>query len=201
MTIKLKCYSVLLLTASISLAGCQTTEIAPPKTTPQDENIRTMQADSDLDGDGVLDAIDECPATPLNVVADEKGCPLAISTDVGHGIGGQISFPMNSSQPYAEDLDTLKIFANINDKCLIGLDGNISKYENIESNKTLARDRAEFIASYLILNYQIDPRQITIAYYADERSKAPSDSYEDSKVNQRVDTTMWFDDNCKNKID
>ncbi|WP_352310283.1 OmpA family protein [Psychrobacter sp. W2-37-MNA-CIBAN-0211] len=191
-----------MLASSIALAGCQTTTTAPSKDLPKDENIRTMQADiPDSDSDGVLDNTDECSDTPNNVVVDKVGCPLSVSTDVGHGIGGQVSFPMNSSQPYAEDIDSLKVFANINDKCLIGLDGNISKYENIESNKTLARDRAEYIASYLILNYQIDPRQIKTAYYGDERSKAPSDSYEDSKVNQRVDTTMWFDDNCKNKID
>ncbi|MGE6359586.1 OmpA family protein [Psychrobacter glacincola] len=72
--------TLLLLAASIILAGCQTTDIAPPKTTPQDENIRTMQADSDLDGDGVLDAIDECPETPPNVVVDAKGCPVVVYT-------------------------------------------------------------------------------------------------------------------------
>ena len=37
-----------------------------------------MQADSDLGGDGVLDAIDECPETPLNVVVDAKGCKIII---------------------------------------------------------------------------------------------------------------------------
>ncbi|MGM8898550.1 MULTISPECIES: OmpA family protein [unclassified Psychrobacter] len=67
--------TLLLLAASIILAGCQTTE-----TIPQYENIRTMQADSDLDGDGVLDAIDECPETPPNVVVDAKGCPVVVYT-------------------------------------------------------------------------------------------------------------------------
>ncbi|OLF36396.1 OmpA family protein [Psychrobacter sp. Cmf 22.2] len=72
--------TLLLLAASIILAGCQTTETIPPKTIPQYENIRTMQADSDLDGDGVLDAIDECPETPPNVVVDAKGCPVVVYT-------------------------------------------------------------------------------------------------------------------------
>ena len=34
----------------------------------------------DSDGDGVLDAIDECPETPPNVVVDAKGCPVEIYT-------------------------------------------------------------------------------------------------------------------------
>ena len=72
--------TLLLLAASIISAGCQTTEVVPTKTTPQYENIRTMQADSDLDDDGVLDAIDECPETPPNVVVDAKGCPVVVYT-------------------------------------------------------------------------------------------------------------------------
>ena len=34
----------------------------------------------DSDGDGVLDAIDECPETPPNVVVDAKGCPVEVYT-------------------------------------------------------------------------------------------------------------------------
>ena len=76
--ITLKFYSVLLLTASIALAGCQTNTTAPSKKIPKDENIRTMQAEIDSDGDGVLDAIDECPETRTNVVIDTKGCEIII---------------------------------------------------------------------------------------------------------------------------
>ena len=70
--------NLLLLALFIGLAGYQTTEIVAAKTLPQYENIRTMQADSDLDGDGVLDAIDECPETRPNVVIDAKGCEIII---------------------------------------------------------------------------------------------------------------------------
>ena len=71
-------YSVLLLIASIALAGCQTNTTAPSKKLPKDENIKTMQAEIDSDGDGVLDAIDECPETRPNVVIDAKGCEIII---------------------------------------------------------------------------------------------------------------------------
>ena len=70
--------NLLLLALFIGLAGCQTNTTAPSKKLPKDENIRTMQADSDLDGDGVLDAIDECPETRPNVVIDAKGCEIII---------------------------------------------------------------------------------------------------------------------------
>jgi len=74
------CSTLLLLAVSITLTGCQTTTTAPSKELPQHENIRTMQAEVDSDGDGVLDAIDECPETPPNVVVDAKGCPVEVYT-------------------------------------------------------------------------------------------------------------------------
>ena len=60
--------------SSLALSACQTITTALSKELPQYENIRTMQAEIDSDGDGVLDAIDECPETPPNVVVDAKGC-------------------------------------------------------------------------------------------------------------------------------
>ena len=62
--------------SSLALSACQTTTTAPSKELPQNENIRTMQAAIDPDGDGVLDDIDECPETPPNVVVDAKGCEI-----------------------------------------------------------------------------------------------------------------------------
>ena len=70
--------NLLLLALFIGLAGCQTNTTAPSKKIPKDENIRTMQAEIDSDGDGVLDAIDECPETRPNVVIDAKGCEIII---------------------------------------------------------------------------------------------------------------------------
>ena len=188
--------TLLLLAASIILAGCQTTEVVPPKTIPEYENIRTMQADSDLDGDGVLDAIDECPQTSINLVADERGCPVTVTSGVGHFYGGILPFLMNSSQPNATALENLKGFANINDECVIILSGHISKYEDTERNKTLARNRVEFVKNYIVMNYQVNPEQIETDHYGSERSKAPSESYEDSKIDQRVDVEMQYKDGC-----
>lgn len=186
------------------LIGCQNTTTVPSKVIPQHEEIRTMQADSDLDGDGVLDAIDECPETPLNVVADKRGCPVSVSAPMGHSYGGSYLFPINSSQ-----LDTsayeanLKTFAKvITPDCVVRLSGHISRYENTARNKTLASDRVEFVKNYLVMQYNVNPEQIMTAHYGDQRPITPPDaSYEDSKLDQRVDADMTFDDSCPRTAD
>ena len=163
----IKLYSALL-TASISLTACQTTEIVPPKTAPQYENIRTMQADSDLDSDGVLDDIDECPKTPPNVVVDAKGCPIEV--DVG---GLEMEFngffpPMSSQLPGIYDAVFVKVAESLNDypKANVFIFGHVATNEIDEAAvatlgfDSLSRDRALSIKNTLVLQHHIDAKRI-----------------------------------------
>ena len=164
----MKIYSALLLTASISLAGCQTTTAVPSKNTSQYENIRTMQADSDLDGDGVLDAIDECPETPPNVVVDAKGCPIEV--DVG---GLEMEFngffpPMSSQLPDIYDAVFVKVAESLNDypKANVFIFGHVATNEIDEDDlvnfrfDSLSRNRALSIKNTLVLQHHIDAKRI-----------------------------------------
>ncbi|MDE4455163.1 OmpA family protein [Psychrobacter sp. DAB_AL62B] len=164
-----KIYNVLLLTASISLVGCQTITIVPPKTTPQYENIRTMKADiPDSDGDGVLDDIDECPETPSNVVVDVKGCPIEV--DVG---GLEMEFngffpPMSSQLPDIYDAVFVKVAESLNDypKANVFIFGHVATNEIDEDAvatlgfDSLSRNRALSIKNTLVLQHNIDAKRI-----------------------------------------
>jgi CxxC motif-containing protein (DUF1111 family)/predicted lipoprotein with Yx(FWY)xxD motif len=50
---------------------------------PQDDvcnaTIKTKPVFSDIDGDGIGDSLDQCPATPVATVVDASGCPLTVS--------------------------------------------------------------------------------------------------------------------------
>ena len=155
-----KPYSVLLLIVFSSLAGCQTTPTAPSKDAAQHEIIRTMQAEIDSDGDGVLNAIDECPETPPNVVVDIKGCPIEV--DVG-GLEMEFNgfFPLMSSQlPAIYDTEFVKLVESLNDypKANIFIFGHIATNE---INKgSLARSRALIVKNTLALQHNIDAKRI-----------------------------------------
>ncbi|MDN5897736.1 MAG: outer membrane beta-barrel protein, partial [Psychrobacter sp.] len=54
------------------------TVAVPPVAEPMvdDTPVVVVESDLDSDGDGVPDSIDACPGTPMNVVVDERGCPV-----------------------------------------------------------------------------------------------------------------------------
>ena len=186
----MKRYRILLLTTFITLVGCQTTEIVLPKTIPQDENIRTMQANiPDSDGDGVPDDIDQCPATPWNVVIDERGCPHSL-------LFGENEFMMEARAYYAENSSEIKSeyyeqLDNASKKmqdhldAVMRVEGHISKREETSANQTLSRYRVEGIKNYMMMKHNIDPDRIKTVYYGPERPIASNDA-ENSWLNQRI---------------
>lgn len=160
------CSTLLLLVTSIALAGCQTTVTALSKELPQHENIRTMQAEIDSDGDGVLDAIDECPETPSNVVVDAKGCEIII--EGGEALEMELRgffAPLSSRLINTYD----KEFAKIEEKLNEYPDANVFIFGHLSSNElalsktndNLSRQRALTIKNRLITEHHIASDRIT----------------------------------------
>ena len=160
------CSTLLLLATSIALAGCQTTTTAPSKELPQNENIRTMQAAIDSDGDGVLDDIDECPETSPNVVVDAKGCEIII--EGGEALEMELRgffAPLSSRLINTYD----KEFAKIEEKLNKYPDANVFIFGHLSSNElalsktndNLSRQRALTIKNRLITEHHIASDRIT----------------------------------------
>ena len=163
------CSTLLLLATSIALAGCQTTTTAPSKELPQNENIRTMQAAIDSDGDGVLDAIDECPETRPNVVVDAKGCEIII--EGGDALEMEFSGffpPMSSQLPDIYDKEFVKIEEKINEypEASVFIFGHVATNEIDEDAvatlgfDSLSRNRALSIKNTLVLQHHINAKRI-----------------------------------------
>ncbi|MDE4455164.1 OmpA family protein [Psychrobacter sp. DAB_AL62B] len=189
----MKRYSILLLTASITLAGCQTTEIVPPKSIAEvnyaDMPILLISLDSD--GDGVPDDLDQCPETPTNVVVDESGCPVSVDILMYEGVEARVFFPENSSEPIASSyrgFDKFGEYLRNNNKEFL-IEGHISTHEKNSGSDTLATTRAEFIKNYIVLNYGINPKRFKVIGRNDTQPIASNDDPEDRKKNQRVYVT------------
>jgi|26BtaG_2_1085354.scaffolds.fasta_scaffold09635_2 OOP family OmpA-OmpF porin len=193
MTIKPKFYSTLLLATSISLIGCQTTELVAPKTLPYSENIVATTPDIlDIDGDGVADASDQCPGTPFNIVIDDRGCPFS-GVGVGLRMEYRAFFDKDSSEllpKYQAELDKVAMKLQEYKTATIRIEGHNSRTEvdsaSINQANALAQDRANKVRNYLISKYDIAPERITTTEYGARRPIAPSDSEEGNMLNRRV---------------
>lgn len=162
----MKLYSILLLAASITLVGCQTTKIVSLETTLQDENTMTMKADvPDSDGDGVSDDMDECPKTPPNRVVDAKGCLVVLEAG---GIEIELNGffpPMSSQLPDSYDKEFAIIEENLNDysKAKVFVFGHMASNElGILHNKNnLSRNRAINVKNRLVEKHNIASDRIS----------------------------------------
>ena len=187
----MKRYSVLLLTASIALAGCQTTTTAQSKKIPKDENIRTMQAEIDSDSDGVLEKLDYCPNTPPNVMIDENGCPPSLEITDKNFIKGEVRvyYDENSSEidsKYFKELDRVGALMQKRLNIMIVIEAHISTLEESKGYQTLANNRAERFKKFLISKYQVNCNRIKTHGYGAEQPVASSDTEETDQYNRRL---------------
>ena len=186
MNVKLRTIT-LMMTGVLALTGCQTADLS--KQTSKTINMPTVVVNVDSDGDGVPDELDQCPATPYNVVIDERGCPHSL-------LFGENEFMMearayydeNSSEiksEYYEQLDNAGKKMQDHLDAVMRVEGHISKREETNANQTLSRYRVEGIKNYMTMKYNIGPDRIKTVYYGSERPIAPNDA-ENSWLNQRI---------------
>ena len=189
MNVKLRTIT-LMMTGVLALTGCQTADL--PKQTSQTIKMPTVVINSDSDGDGVPDKLDQCPATPFNVIVDDRGCPFTMP-GVGLKMEYRAFFDKDSSEllpKYQAELDKVGMRLQEYKTATILIEGHNSRTEvdsaSINEANALAQDRANKVKNYLISKYNIASERITATEYGARRPIAPSDSEEGNMLNRRV---------------
>ncbi|MEZ2693299.1 OmpA family protein [Psychrobacter sp. Sarcosine-02u-2] len=189
MNVKLRTIT-LMMTGVLALTGCQTADLS--KQTSQTINMPTVVVNVDSDGDGVPDDIDQCPATPWNVVIDERGCPLA-PIGVGLRMEYRAFFDKDSSKllpKYQDELDKVGMKMQEYKGAILWVEGHNSRTEvdsaDLNNPSPLAQARADNVKNYLISKFNFAPDRITTIEYGANRPIAPSDTEEGNMLNRRV---------------
>ena len=189
MNVKLRTIAPMMIGA-LALTGCQTADL--PKQTSQTIKMPTVVINSDSDGDGVPDKLDQCPATPFNVIVDDRGCPFTMP-GVGLKMEYRAFFDKDSSEllpKYQAELDKVGMRLQEYKTATILIEGHNSRTEvdsaSINEANALAQDRANKVKNYLISKYNIASERITATEYGARRPIAPSDSEEGNMLNRRV---------------
>ena len=175
---------------ALALTGCQTADLSNQAS--QTINMPTVVINSDSDGDGVPDELDQCPATPFNMIVDERGCPFTMP-GVGLRMEYRAFFDKGSSEllpKYQAELDKVGMRLQEYKTATILIEDHNSRTEvdsaSIDEANALAQDRANKVKSYLISKYNIASERITATEYGARRPIAPSDSEEGNMLNRRV---------------
>ena len=189
MNVKLRTIT-LMMTGVLALTGCQTADLS--KQTSKTINMPTVVVNVDSDGDGVPDDIDQCPATPWNVVIDERGCPLA-PIGVGLRMEYRAFFDKDSSKllpKYQDELDKVGMKMQEYKGAILWVEGHNSRTEvdsaDLNNPSPLAQARADNVKNYLISKFNFAPDRITTIEYGANRPIAPSDTEEGNMLNRRV---------------
>lgn len=209
MAVSLSSCATILPTGSISLAKSDSDGLSQAldnanssATITESIVLEDQDEEKDADGDGVIDSIDACPKTPMNVVVDEHGCPRPVYTCEGMNDNlHRLFYGTGASELDSKSFEALDEFMSrygpipvsfnvtgfdVNDYDIIyHIESHTSKNE-IADEYALSKARAETLKQILIERYGVDEQAFKLDIHTSDRPIAPNDSAEGRRLNQRI---------------
>jgi OmpA-OmpF porin, OOP family len=141
----------------------------------------------DSDNDGVVDAKDKCPNTPMVDAVDANGCTLYEDRKVTTSL--LVTFPHDSAvvkQQYFDNVAAVAKFLKEHKGTTVVLEGHASAIGDARYNKILSKKRADDVAQELVKD-GIAKDRITTVGYGEERLKNPANTLAAHAENRRVE--------------
>ncbi|AOY43752.1 putative outer membrane protein [Psychrobacter sp. AntiMn-1] len=168
------------------------TVAVPPMEEPMVDNtpVVVVEADLDSDGDGVPDSMDACPGTPMNVVVDERGCPVPVDITDELKMELRVFFDNDKSAiknqykpEIAKVAEKMREYPNSTAR----VEGHASKTgPSARYNQRLSEARAVAVKSMLTNEFGIAPNRLSTVGYGYDQPIASNDTEEGRAMNRRV---------------
>lgn len=124
----------------------------------------------DKDGDGIADQNDRCPSTGLGKIVDQFGCSLSVNQSGEDQVLVRFGFDEDRVDPrYFQALESFALRLRNSPDRLIELSGHADPIGSVQYNLELSKRRAESVANLLVQMYSVDPDQIRVVGYGDQR--------------------------------
>ena len=179
----LSIFSALLVLASSTVVGQQFDDEYAYIPTPKPDQIYDLQDD---DNDGVINARDLCPGTPVGAEIDNDGCGSYFESSEQKQL--HILFANNSTEinpAFLNQIRQMASFLKRYETTTIQLQGYASKTGNAEHNLMLSKERASNVRRALISN-GIAPSRINIVGYGDSASGGINQDNISHALNRKV---------------
>ena len=152
--------------------------------------IVVIEQDVDSDGDGVVDSLDACPGTLMNVVVDARGCPVPVDITDELKMELRVFFDNDKSaiksqyQPeIAKVAEKMREYPNSTAR----VEGHASKTgPSARYNQRLSEARAVAVKSMLTNEFGIAPNRLSTVGYGYDQPIASNDTEEGRAMNRRV---------------
>lgn len=142
---------------------------------------------SDPEGDGVINARDDCPDSVLGAQIDNGGCSTTTIETVTHQL--QILFDNNSYQvqpQYLPEIERLAEFLAEHKGVTATIEGHTSSLGSAELNKVLSKNRAQAIKQILVDQFAINGQRINTEGYGESQPLVEGDSEQAHAQNRRI---------------
>ncbi len=184
----------------MALAGLEVVlggHLAPTVAVPpmEEPNVVTppivvVESDLDSDGDGVPDSIDACPGTPMNVVVDERGCPVPVDITDELKMELRVFFDNDKSaikNQYKPEIAKVAEKMREYPNSMARVEGHASKTgPSARYNQRLSEARAVAVKSMLTNEFGIAPNRLSTVGYGYDQPIADNNTEEGRAMNRRV---------------
>ena len=152
--------------------------------------VVVVESDLDSDGDGVPDSIDACPGTPMNVVVDERGCPVQVDIEDTLKMELRVFFDNDKStikNQYKPEIAKVAEKMREYPNSVASIEGHASKTgPSAAYNQRLSDARAVAVKSMLTNEFGIAPNRLSTVGYGYDRPIADNNTEEGRAMNRRV---------------
>ena len=196
-----ECWQTGTITQDQAKMGCEPQPVAAPKKAapppvaavvaapaPAAAPAPVVAAPVDTDGDGVVDANDNCPDSKRGAKVDEAGCYLVLKETVTIAIN--IKFPTGSSRIDAAgnaEIQKLADFMNQYPQTSVEVGGHTDNTGAAATNRKLSQVRAEAVRKTLIEKFNIAGDRVSAKGYGPDQPIADNGTPDGRTANRRVE--------------
>ena len=163
---------------------------------PAEEDIARLAASElaaqfDSDGDGVADAMDNCPDTKPGVKVDESGCNVVMKEDIRETL--YVQFTTGGSTVAEASIGEIGRVAQrmveFPDAQLV-LEGHTDSSGSADLNRRLSQQRAEAVKQILTSRFNIDATRIEAVGRGEDAPAFSNETAEGRAKNRRVEAVL-----------